>query len=173
MADYYNRTVVTPAIPIELMTPLEAWILKNTFEFHEDKGDRSIYFFTQECMNSFFETEDPEFILILRSDASPLAEKMATEFAEAGSPADWDLGSTSYVDVFQVIIKRSAGRLPYVCLETAQTCSSMRLDGFGGTAEIITEAQAQFVNTGRWLHEMITLVESGLPLQPIPSGELM
>jgi hypothetical protein len=124
-------------------------------------------------MNTSFEPEDPEFIKILQTDTSPLAKKMAIEFAEAGSPAEWYLGSTSYIDVFQAIIKRSLGRLPYVCLETALTCGKMRPDGFGGTAEIITESQAQFINTGRWLHEMIALVESGLPLQPTPGGELV
>ena len=173
MANYYHHTVVTPFIPVELMTPLEAWILKNTFEFEEGEDINSIYFFAEEGRNSFFETSDPEFVELLRGDDSPLAEKMAIEFAEAGSPAEWHLGSTSYIDVFQAIIKRSLGRLPYVCLETALTCGKMRPDGFGGVAEIITESQALYIKTSRCLHEMISLVESGLPLQPTPGGGLV
>ncbi|WP_407523807.1 hypothetical protein [Methylobacterium oryzisoli] len=173
MPTNYDQTVVQPFIPLELTTPLELWILMKIFNFEYCSGESEIYLFTQEFVSYDIDTSDGELMELLKEDDSPLAVTMRKEFEEAGSPEDWDLGSVSYVDVFQAIINRHPDKLPYVHLETAHTCSRMCPGEFGGSAEIITATQVQFINTARWLREAISLVDRGLPLQPTPGGELV
>lgn len=156
MADYYHKTTVQPEIPVEAMTPLEAWILKQIFQTENDEANRTVYFFAEECIFFDLDTSDPEFVKLLQEDASPFAAKVREKFEAAGSPDCWPLGDLSYVDVFQEIVSRHPEKLPYVYLETAHTCSKMRPGGFGGSAELITASQVHVIDTGQWLDEMIS-----------------
>ena len=59
------------------------------------------------------------------------------------------------VEIFQAIIKRSKGKLKYVVIEGAYTCSKIRPGEFGGFACLITKDKDEWFDTGSWLQRQI------------------
>jgi hypothetical protein len=64
----------------------------------------------------------------------------------------------SYCRVFQGIIRRSGGKLPYVTTQGAFAC--FETDDLGGMAEVITADAIEWVSTFPWAEDK--LVELGL-----------
>jgi len=72
-----------------------------------------------------------------------------------------EVGEDDLYKMFQEIIKRSDGKLPWVSHEQAYTNDKMRRSEFGGSAVFITADDIQWNSTSSWLERRIHEVESG------------
>lgn len=153
MADYFSQTIVQPVIPNACITPLERFLLEQMFE-HEEDGGRT-YFFASESVTDLIDRSDGVLETLLGADASPLAAALREALRTADDPDCLDVGDVGYAAVFQAIVARHLTEVPYVTVEVAYTCSRMRPDGFGGSAELITAAGSQSMGTGAWLESRI------------------
>lgn len=159
MADYFTPTVVQQQIPAGLISPFEKLLLGAMFEHEEEDG--KIYYFADDTPSDFptLGRAGLEKALAASPQKSRLEEFAQRELEMAPScSADIDLdltaslyGSDAYLVILQDIIRRSKGRLPYLTITAAWTCSRMRPDGFGGHASIITPRAIRYWSTSRYL----------------------
>jgi hypothetical protein len=156
MANYYNQTVVHQIIPNDCMAPIERWLLTHIFD-HEPDGD-GLYFFAEEYPNSSADVEEQLFETIetSRGTCSELCAAVEQAIRRDESEVTIDLVEIGYPAIFQSIVKRHPNRLPYISIEESLTCSSMRPEGFGGGATLITPDTVEWINTCDWLDERLT-----------------
>jgi hypothetical protein len=152
-----NPTVVEQRIPNHLMIPIELWLLTRIFKSEAD-GD-GCYFFTQEGPNIKVEIDD-EFALTLDKSRA-IDPSFCQEVEEAIDEGMCDVDKLGkYWRIFQRIIRRSNGELPYVRVEGAVTCGGLIVFGHvGGGAIIITADDIDGMSSHRWAHDR--LVERG------------
>jgi|GEM_PF-1156423 len=137
MADYMNQSVFQPSIPKHLINDEDRRIIEAFSITLEPDGEDKFYLYADEwCCNGYLNPEEP------------------------GSE-DVELTEDNLFCMFQEIIRRSNGELPWIYKESAYTCSKMRPDGFGGGAVFINADDIQYSFTGQWLQERISEVESG------------
>ena len=124
MADNYDQVTAGPFIPKSLVGRKEIELIgRYGFSSEEVKEEDALYFFAEEYCSC------------------PMGDS-GEEYEES------DL-----IELFQRIIKRSKGKLPYIWLHGAGTCSKMRPDEFGGWAIFITESGYEAMNTWEWIRE--------------------
>jgi hypothetical protein len=165
MADYRTRTVVEQTIPNVLMTSLDSFLLTHIFE--SEPYEDGVYFFTEESPNQiiFLDGHEPDHLIEAiekTKDTDPeLCADVKRSMQTDGDTVEIDCDTFgNYHRVFQGIIRRSGGKLPYVITQGAYTCSKMRPDGFGGMADVITADTVESVSTDTWAWNR--LVELGL-----------
>lgn len=141
MADYFSPTVVQPTIPNADMTALERLVLGCIFDSEAD-GD-GLYFFAEIAPSESFELAAERLRPAFAASADipselrdHLADRVA-QIADGDIDVEIDLSGTSWEFIFQDIVKRSP-TLDHVSVITSFTCSTMRPDGFGGMAVLIT-----------------------------------
>jgi hypothetical protein len=140
MADYFTPTVIQPTIPIADLAPLERLLLSHVFNA-ECQGDR-LYFYADERPADMIWLDRARLEAALaHSRIENTATKLVTEQL-ARVPADnveidLEFSYRAWQEIFQDIVRRSP-TLRYVTAVSAFTCSTMRPDGFGGMAVLIT-----------------------------------
>jgi hypothetical protein len=140
MADYFNPTVIQPAIPIADLTALERLLLSHVFNA-ERQGER-LYFYADERPADRIWLDRARLEAVLtHSRTENTATKLVTEQL-ARLPADnveidLEFSYLAWQEIFQDIVRRSP-TLRYVTAVSAFTCSTMLPDGFGGMAVLIT-----------------------------------
>ena len=165
MADYYTPTIVHQSIPRRMMSPVEEFILKQVFEWEDDpEVVGGIYFFAGECPASYIEIDDKEGLRKLIAESRALCPELCDEIERAwvvddGSIEIYEIGG--YNPIFQAIVKRNQHELPYISIDQAFTCSSMRPDGFGGASTLIMPDSIENIDTTAWLEEQIANLKSG------------
>lgn len=130
MADYYDRAVIRPDIPIELLTANEVETLGAcgvTLQKHADGEGKQWFNLYAEDGFHYFEDDGGE---------------------------DID-GNEMSCEILQCVIARSDGAIRYFEIEAACTCSKMCSDGFGGYAVFITKDNVEYMGTSGWLSERI------------------
>jgi hypothetical protein len=140
MADTFSPTVIQQPIPIGDMTPLERLVLSLIFDAEPD--GEAVYFHASLSPSDAIGLSIDE--LRAAFDASAGIDSTATTYiAERVAVAstddteiEIDFSGTSWEFIFQDIVRRSS-TLRYVTAVTSFTCS-MRPDGFGGMAVLIT-----------------------------------
>lgn len=127
MADYYTTGTVSPEIPCEFITAEDIEFIKR-FGFETEEFDKSgvkhCYFYAPEYSSVALDIINGEEI---------------------------EIGEEKLFRVFQKILRRSKGKLPYIYLSFVHTCSRYRPDGFGGSAVFITDKTIKWVSTWGWL----------------------
>ena len=160
--EYYWSIAVDQAIPNVLMTPLERFLLTRIFESmpHND----GVYFFTGDRPTHstiFLDGHETDHLLEAIEQTKDIDPELCVEVKSAmqrnGDTVQVDF---DYCRVFQGIIRRSGGKLPYVTTQGAFTCSNMRPPDVGGMAEVITADAVEGVCTTSWAYNK--LVELGL-----------
>jgi hypothetical protein len=165
MADYFTPTVIQPAIPIADITPLERLLLSHIF-YAEPDGD------------AFYFSADERPADMIWLDRGPLEAALAQSKADSDNtaiavvsgqlaqvPADnveieLDLSGISWESIFQDIVRRSK-TLRYVTAVSAFTCSTMRPDGFGGMAVLITADTVMGKSTSDIVEDFLAEALSG------------
>lgn len=166
MTNYYAPTVVQPAIPNELMTPIERWFLSHVFEHEPIHGmpyGEGTYFFAEENPQTTVEIGDANAFADLLGASQDLSPELCAALGKQydADADDIDVDAAGGVEwVLQHIVARSAGRLKYVTVESAFTASKMVPDGYGGCVTLITATDITGTSTHQWLTEQ--LKEQGL-----------
>jgi hypothetical protein len=150
MADYFTPTVIQPAIPIADITPLERLLLSRVFNA-ECQGER-LYFYADEgpAERIWLDRARLEAALAqsrIDSTAATLVIEHLARIPADNVEIELDFTDRRWEAVFQDIIRRSA-TLRYVTAVSAFTCSTMRPDGFGGRAVVITADTVMGKSTG-------------------------
>ena len=140
MSDYDSQSVFQPLIPKHLLTDKDHTILEAFSIDIIPEGDFIYLCANGSCTSACLHSEETGGVVELEED---------------------DLFA-----LFQEIIARSNGELPWVSMETAHTCNKMRPDGFGGSAVFITAVDVQYTGTSGWLTEKIVAIEDGEKLAP-------
>lgn len=145
MADYYTPTVIQQTIAEADMTPLERLLLSHIFESECDGEGR--YFFAYSGPAEMFMVERAALQTALAASeldvdntANTFVRKLLADLKDEelqGRYLDLDLSETSWVFIFQDIVRRSS-TLKYVSAVPSFTCSRMRSDGFGGAVVVIS-----------------------------------
>jgi hypothetical protein len=170
--------VVDQFIPNALMTPLDNFLLTRIFQIapYED----GVKFFAEEWPGEllFLFDDEPDELLEAIEKTKDIDPELCADVKRAmqtdGTDADtvevnlYNFGS--YCRVFQGIIRRSGGKLPYVTTQGSFTSSIIRRsrgklpyvtnDKLGGKAEVITADAVEGVYTFTWARDK--LVELGL-----------
>ena len=176
MADYFTPTVIQPAIRAADVKPLERLLLGHIFNA-EPQGE-DLYFYAD---------EGPATTVWL--DRVPLEAALAQSKGHADSaaaafvieqlarvPADdveieLNVGTLSWEAIFQDIVRRSPA-LRYVTAVSAFTCSTMRPEGFGGMAVLITADAVMGKSTGDIIEDFLnTAVPDQAHEPPKPCGQ--
>ncbi len=176
MAQYCTPTVIQPIIPDAEMTPLERLILTRIFESERD-GD-AWYFFAEENPQEIFcaPRTEIETALATTSDTPSLlhrcvAEQLDDADAEAAQ-ITLDFTATGYEPILQGILKRSK-TLTHITVISSFTCSTMRPDGFGGMATLITRDAVHAKSTQDLLNEFLELYDEHEPAPTAPHDTIM
>lgn len=164
--DYWTPMEVDQFISNVLMTPLDSFLLTQIFESatYED----GVYFSAQEWPGQliFLHDDEPDHLLEAIEKTKDIDPELCADVKRAmqtdGDTVEVDCYAFgSYCRVFQGIIRRSSGKLPYVTTQGAFTCTKERPDGLlGGMAEVITADAVESVSTFTWAQDK--LVELGL-----------
>ncbi len=164
MADYYNPCVLSPAIPMADMTACERLLLTGMFEHDADDEAETLALYSSTGVNEMpeFERDEIETALSVEDGRDGNARRIlqeALDAADDGSPfISPDLSTTSYEELLQDIIRRSAD-LNYVMVEMSFVCSKMRADGFGGMAILITADRILAKTTSELLQDFLKEVD--------------
>lgn len=121
MADFYAQGVVRPA---ELPKEFITKKDKETlaeFDFSCEINHGKLYFYAEELSFSYLDNEGEEH------------------------------SEDKIYEIFQNIIKRSKGKIPYLMLEMSHTCSKMDPGGYGGQGIFITADKIEHISTYAWL----------------------
>lgn len=164
MADYYIRTVVQPAIPLDAMTALERSLLCEIFE-HETE-EAGLYVYSSDGTNDMPTLTVEEVRDALIADGERYSESRAAVIvrallAEASADQDEimiDITVSGWEIIFQDIVRRWEA-LDHVVAISSYTCSRMRPDGFGGLAIVITADAIRSKDTNDLIADM--LMENG------------
>ena len=166
MTDYWTPMVVEQFIPNVMMTPLDSFLLTRIFE--SAQYEDGVYFFAEEWPGEliFLFDDEPDHLLEAIEKTKDIDPELCADVKRA-MQTDGDTVEVncynfgSYCRVFQGIIGRSGGRLPYVTTQGAFTCFKERPDGcLGGLAEVITADAVESVSTFTWARDK--LIELGL-----------
>ena len=158
-----EHLVVKQFIPNVLMTPLDNFLLTHIFEIaqHED----GVEFFAEEWPGEliFLFDDEPDQLLEAIEKTKNIDPELCADVKRAmqtdGDTVEVNLYNFgSYCRVFQGIIRRSGGKLPYVTTQGAFAC--FETDDLGGMAEVITADAIEWVSTFPWAEDK--LVELGL-----------
>jgi len=134
MADFYTNMVVEPMIPEGLLTEAEQNILA-IFHIESVSGPgNTIFLHAEEYFTSAYNDETSE------------------EYDE-----------DFLISLFQGVVRRSEGKLPWVSFEISYHCSKMRSDGFGGAAVFITADKIEWVSTAQWLKDQQVRLDKPAP----------
>lgn len=140
MADNYTQATMDPFIPKDLVTDKEKEFLLGFGLTTEDAGEE-LYFFADDYRGGAY--TEPE-----------LAKAVFPDLEIEPEETEIELDEDYMIEVLQRFIKRSEGKLKYITLEGAYTCSKMRPGEFGGFACFITEDDAKVAGTASWLRDM-------------------
>jgi hypothetical protein len=158
--------VVDQFIPNALMTPLDNFLLTRIFQIAQYED--GVEFFAEEWPGEllFLFDDEPDELLEAIEKTKEIDPELCADVKRAmqtdGTDGDtvevnlYNFGS--YCRVFQGIIRRSGGKLPYVTTQGAFT--SYKNDELGGKAEVITADAIEHVSTFTWARDK--LVELGL-----------
>ena len=156
--------VVDQFIPNELMTPLNHFLLTQIFEItqYEDGVD----FFARDWPGEliFLFDDEPDQLLEAIEKTKDIDPELCADVKRAmqtnGNTVEVNCDTFgNYHRVFQGMIRRSGGKLPYVTTQGASIWFKKRPD-LGGLAEVITADAIEHVSTGTWTRDK--LVELGL-----------
>ena len=157
------------------MTPLDNFLLTHIFEIAQHKD--SVEFFAEEWPGEliFLFDDEPDQLLEAIEKTKDIDPELCADVKRA-MQTDGDTVEVncytfdSYCRVFQGIIRRSGGKLPYVTTQGSFTSSIIRRsrgklpyvtnDKLGGKAEVITADAIEWVSTFPWAEDK--LVELGL-----------
>ena len=178
VSDY--SMVVDQVIPNALMTPLDNFLL--TCIFQVAQYEDGVEFFAQDWPGEFislFDDEPDELLEAIEKTKEIDPELCADVKRAMQTDGDPVKVNCSYCRVFQGIIRRSGGKLPYVttqgaftssiirrsggklpCVTTQGTFTTYKTDDLGGKAEVITADAIERVSTFTWARDK--LVELGL-----------
>lgn len=126
MADYYTQMTMQPEVPSDLLTEAEKDFLANFGIYGEELPHRkTVYLYAEQYNVDGWDEEERE------------------------------VEEQELIDLCQALIKSSSGRLKFISMELAYTCSKMRPEAFGGSAYFITAEEFDFVSTSQWLMEKL------------------
>ena len=157
--------VVDQLIPNVLMTPLDRFLL--TLIFDSERYEDGVYFSAEEWPGQmiFLFDDEPDHLLEAIEKTKDIDPELCADVKRAmqtdGDTVEVDSSSFGrHGRVFQGIIRRSGGKLPYVT--TRGACVWERRPGgvLGGVAEVITADAVELVSTFNWPWDK--LVELGL-----------
>jgi hypothetical protein len=166
VTDYWTPMEVDQFIPNVLMTPLDSFLLTRIFE--SERYEDGVYFSAEEWPGEliFLFDDEPDHLREAIEKTKDIDPELCADVKRA-MQTDGDTVEVNcytfgnYCRVFQGIIRRSSGKLPYVTTQGAFTCTKMRPDGLlGGMAEVITADAVESVSTFTWARDK--LVELGL-----------
>ncbi len=141
MADYYSPCVVTPPIPLADLSATEAALLLAMFEY--EMAEDTVYLFasrdveeapvidTQKILKALFED------MKIDCEAARILAAALQATDENTRAIVIDMSAYSVDQVFQDIVARSS-TIDYIVVTGSFMCSSMKPDGFGGMATVIT-----------------------------------
>jgi hypothetical protein len=164
MAEYFMPTVIQPTIPLADVTPLERLLLSHIFNATAD-GD-GLYFYADEAPADMIWLDRDRIDAALAKSPAPVdsiaAHIVTTQLARV-PPDDveiqLDVSDAPWQPILQDIVRRSK-TLRYVTAFTSFTCSTMRPDGFGGMAVLITPDAVVGKSTSDIIEDFLT--EAGL-----------
>ena len=164
MADYFLHTVIQQPIPVADMTPLERLVLEAMFQ--SDVIDDTIYFYHEQGPSDmiWLTREDLAAAFAVSPQDGALGDLVAASILTAppnNSEIEIDLSAISWECILQDIVKRST-TLRYLTVVKSYNCSSMRADGFGGLAVIVTPTGIKGKSTDDILEEFVGEIESQL-----------
>ncbi len=156
MADYYSQCVVSPTLPLGEITAAEQLILRTIFDSEIDNGE--LYLFAEVGHHDTIDLDLPDMQAALAETTIPSAAtrlliKAVADLACGEETATLDL-QDEWIEIFQDIIGRSA-QITFITIETSFTCSKMRPDGFGGSAQVITQANVDTMSTSQFIDETL------------------
>jgi len=159
MADYFTPTVIQPAIRAADVTPLERLLLSHIFNA-EPQGEDLYFYADERPANTVWLDRAPLEAALAQSKGH--ADSAAAAFVIeqlARVPADdveieLNVGTLSWKAIFQDIVRRSP-TLRYVTAVSAFTCSTMRPEGFGGMAVLITADAVMGKSTGDIIEDFL------------------
>lgn len=163
MADYYDHTVIQQTIPLADMTPIERLLLTRIFDFESDGA--GLYLYAAEGPATIISATRAELVeaLAASTDGNSAARAfVAGRLSGVPDPTghvDLDLSGTSWEFFLQDIVRRST-TLRHISVVTAFTCSTMRRDGFGGMAVLVTRDAIIGKSTDDFIADL--LVATGL-----------
>jgi hypothetical protein len=180
MDDVSDPMVVEQFIPNVLMTPLDNFLLTRIFQIAQYED--GVEFFAKQWPGEllFLFDDEPDELLEAIEKTKDIDPELCADVKRAmqtdGTDGDtvvvnlYNFGS--YCPVFQGIIRRSGGKLPYVTTQGAFTSSIIRRSGgklpyvttqgaftsykndqLGGMAEVITADAIEHVSTFTWARD--------------------
>jgi hypothetical protein len=168
MADYFTPTVIRPTIPLGDITPLERLLLSHVFNA-ECQGER-LYFYADERPAEMIWLDRARLEAALAesridSTATSLVTEQLTQVPADNVEIELDFTDRSWETIFQDIVRRSP-RLRFVTAVSAFTCSTMRPDGFGGMAVVITADRVMKKSTADIIAEFLNKALPGWTGEP-------
>lgn len=127
MADYFTEVIVMPYIPRDLLSEQDLELL-------------ALYGFQSEQVK----TDEGEFVYLYAYEYSGTAFRTVEK---DGKTEEEELTEEDLTAFFRRVIDASNGRLKYLYLHAACTCSKMRPDGFGGWVSFLTKDEERFMST--------------------------
>jgi hypothetical protein len=158
-----EHLVVKQFIPNVLMTPLDNFLLTHIFQIAQYED--GVKFFAEAWPGEliYLFDDEPDQLVEAIEKTKDIDPELCADVKRA-MQTDGDTFEVncytfgSYCRVFQGIIRRSGGKLPYVTTQGAYTCFST--DDLGGMAEVLTADAIESVSTFTWARDK--LVELGL-----------
>jgi hypothetical protein len=163
VGDYFSPTIIQQPIPVADMTLLERLVLGCIFDAESD-GDASRFYAAlgpSEAIGLPIDTLRAALAASAGIDstaAAYIAERLAVT-PEGATEIDIDLSGMSWESIILDIVRRSS-TLRYVTAVTSFTCSTMRPDGLGGMAVLITADAIMGKSTTDILEEFMTEIEN-------------
>jgi hypothetical protein len=163
MADYFSPTIIQQPIPVVDMTSLERLVLSRIFDA-EPAGDALRFqaaFGPSEAIGLPIDMLRAALAASAGIDstaAAYIAERLAVT-PEDATEIEIDFSGMSWESIIQDIVRRSS-TLRYATAVTSFTCSTMRPDGFGGMAVLITTAAIMGKSTTDILEDFMAEIEA-------------
>jgi len=174
MANNYQQSTVNTLIPIGLVTGLELDLLAAHGYQHE--VDRACYYFFSED-GAYDDMGDGE-IIDNEADYFNISEKnIETVFINPEDSVYFDdtnnLKQCTSTAIFQNIIKRSGGGIPYIEIESAYYCDKFRQGEFGGFAQVITADKTYEMGTSSFIRDTVKEIKAANQLAKEENNEDM
>jgi hypothetical protein len=144
------------------MTRIEVWLLSNIF-CSSDVDDDDVWFFATYEQPQYDICIDDEFALALKQSRT-IDPSFCNEVEKAidGDFIDVDkLGG--FGRIFQPIIRRSKGEIPYVRVQGADNSEGTSFGSFGGYAVLVTADHIERMTTWKWLDERLVQLGFQVP----------
>ena len=144
MTSYYTDVVVSPAIPLADMTPLERLYLSTAFEEEvPEAGGLASYGAPENGIATFGIVGRADLVAAIDQSRGlgcglvSIFERLLEAHPNVDDiEFDLDDLSTHYTLVLQAIVRRSA-KIDRFIVYHAFTCGKLRMNGFGGAVELI------------------------------------